>query len=238
MKGSGVRVPASASKRARKPSTFNVAPRSADGRYFPRGRLAGAERPRHVPKALVAGLVRHGRQRDPPARWKLTASRRARWVLARLESVVSTPSRRGMTGLVTSSIIRNGSHDDLDAVLALWGSSGALPTVTESVESLRRLVTFDPQAVLVAEAHREVVGSLIAAWNGWRGSFYRLAVTPGQRRRGLATALVREGESRLRERGAVRLDAIVAADEAHAMSFWNAVGYELQSDRSRFVRNF
>jgi ribosomal protein S18 acetylase RimI-like enzyme len=143
-----------------------------------------------------------------------------------------------MNRLVTGWIIRSGSSDDLDAVLALWGLSHALPTVTDRAEPLRGLLRFDPQAVLVAEAHGEVVGSLIAAWNGWRGSFYRLAVAPEQRRCGLATALVREGENRLRERGAVRLDAIVAAEEAHAMSFWKAAGYERQSDRARFVRNF
>lgn len=143
-----------------------------------------------------------------------------------------------MNRLVTGSIIRNGRYDDVDAVLALWGLSHALPTTTDRVEPLRRLLTFDPQAVLVAEAHGEVVGSLIAAWNGWRGSFYRLAVAPDQRRSGLATALVREGENRLRERGAIRLDAIVAANEAHAVSFWTAAGYQRQGDRSRFVRNF
>lgn len=121
-------------------------------------------------------------------------------------------------------------------MLALWALSGAVPSVTDSNESLRRLLAFDPQAVLVAEARGEVVGSLIVGWNGWRGSFYRLAVAPEHRRLGLATSLLREGEHRLRERGAVRLDAIVAADEAAAMSFWRAAGYERQSERSRFVR--
>lgn len=135
-------------------------------------------------------------------------------------------------------IIRSGEHDDLGALLALWERSQAVPTVTDRLEPLLGLLAFDPQAVLVAETHGEVVGSLIAGWNGWRGSFYRLAVAPDQARRGLATDLVREGENRLRERGAVRLDAIVTADEANAMSFWKAVGYERQSDRSRFVRNF
>ena len=139
---------------------------------------------------------------------------------------------------MTGWIIRDGRREDLDAVLALWALSGSLPTVTDSVESLRRLLAVDPQAVLVADAHGEIVGSLIAAWNGWRGSFYRLAVAPNHRRRGLATVLVREGENRLRERGAVRLDAIVAADESAAMSFWRAAGYHHQSDRARFVRNF
>ena len=50
--------------------------------------------------------------------------------------------------------------------------------------------------------------------------------------------LLREGERRLRERGAVRLTAIVADDdEAGAMAFWRAAGYEQQQHRARFVRH-
>jgi ribosomal protein S18 acetylase RimI-like enzyme len=117
--------------------------------------------------------------------------------------------------------------------------------VTDDLQSLRALLLADAGALLVAEApvaptsgHGEVVGSLIAAWNGWRGSFYRLAVRPDHRRRGLGRHLVREGERRLRARGAGRLDAIVAADEAVATGFWEALGYERQRDRVRFVQNF
>jgi ribosomal protein S18 acetylase RimI-like enzyme len=134
--------------------------------------------------------------------------------------------------------IRYGTPDDLDGVLDLWALSAAPPTVTDSSQALRSLVAHDPYALLLAEAPAAVIGSLIAAWNGWRGGFYRLVVHPDHRRRGLATRLVREGEKRLRDRGAVRLDAIVAVDEMAAMSFWEAAGYEHQHERSRFVRNF
>jgi ribosomal protein S18 acetylase RimI-like enzyme len=82
-----------------------------------------------------------------------------------------------------------------------------------------------------------VVGSLIAAWDGWRGSFYRLAVSPERRREGLATMLLREGERRLCGRGAVRLTAIVAHEDAGAVAFWRAAGYERQQDQARFVRH-
>lgn len=69
-----------------------------------------------------------------------------------------------------------------------------------------------------------MIGSLIAAWDGWRGSFYRLAVHPDHRRRGIGTALLREGERRLRARGAVRLTAILAGADPVAAGFWEAVG--------------
>ncbi len=132
--------------------------------------------------------------------------------------------------------IRNATEEDIAAVLDLWTAAGSLPSVSDSPDGLAGLLAADPQALLVAELEDVLAGSLIAAWDGWRGSFYRLAVSPEHRRWGLATMLLREGERRLRERGAVRLTAIVADDDPTAMSFWRAVGYEQQQHRARFVR--
>ncbi len=69
-----------------------------------------------------------------------------------------------------------------------------------------------------------LVGTVIAAWNGWRGSIYRLAVLPGWRRRGLASALVADGVHRLLRRGARRIDAFVVAGDPLAMAFWTGMG--------------
>ena len=134
--------------------------------------------------------------------------------------------------------IRCAIDDDIPSVLDLWVVAGSVPSVSDTPDGLSRLLAADPQALLVAELDGVLAGSLIAAWDGWRGSFYRLAVSPEHRRKGLATMLLREGERRLRERGAIRLTAIVADDEAHAMAFWGAAGYERQRHRARFVRHF
>jgi ribosomal protein S18 acetylase RimI-like enzyme len=91
---------------------------------------------------------------------------------------------------------------------------------------------------VLAELADVVVGSVIAGWDGWRGSLYRLAVAPEQRRRGIASALVREAERRLRERGARRLTVIVVDDDDLAMAFWRATGLSPQAHRARFIRNF
>jgi ribosomal protein S18 acetylase RimI-like enzyme len=109
--------------------------------------------------------------------------------------------------------------------------------VTDDLESLGALLAHDPRGLLLAEVGGDVVGSLIAVWNGWRGSFFRLAVHPQHRRRGIATRLVSEGERRLRARGACRLDAIVASEDIVATGLWRALGYERQNERARFVRN-
>jgi ribosomal protein S18 acetylase RimI-like enzyme len=135
------------------------------------------------------------------------------------------------------SLIRTATSDDIAAVLALWRRADASPSPTERADDVRGFLERDPDALLVTAVEGEIVGSLMVGWDGWRGTFYRLAVNPGQRRRGLATALVRTGEERLRALGARRFNAIVETEEADAMAFWSAAGYELQTGRGRFVKN-
>lgn len=134
-------------------------------------------------------------------------------------------------------LLRRGRVDEIDAVLALWKRAETGPSSTESAGDVRWLLERDPDALLLADAEGEIVGSLVAGWDGWRGTFYRLAVDPAHRRRGLATQMVRAGEERLRALGAKRLNAIVESEEADAMAFWASAGYELQTARSRFVKN-
>jgi len=132
--------------------------------------------------------------------------------------------------------IRSASEADIAAVLALWRQAGGPATATDDEEAVRALLGRDRDALLVANADDELVGSLIAGWDGWRGSFYRLVVDANRRRRGIAAALVRTGEERLRGLGARRLTAIVRSDEDDAIALWSAVGYTRQSKRTRFIR--
>ena len=133
--------------------------------------------------------------------------------------------------------LRTARPDDVEALLDFWRRAEASPTSTESAEDVRGLLKRDPGALIVADSGGEIVGTLVAGWDGWRATFYRLAVDPAHRRHGLATALVRAGEERLRALGARRLNAIAESHKPAAMAFWASAGYELQTSRSRFVKN-
>jgi len=134
--------------------------------------------------------------------------------------------------------VRAAERGDVPGVLALWadGRSGhaSQPDTAEAVE---RLLDDRPGALLVAEGDGTLVGALIAASDGWRASMYRLTVASAWRRRGVALALVREGERRLREHGTARITALVAYDDEVARGFWAAAGYADDRAIGRFVRN-
>lgn len=148
----------------------------------------------------------------------------------------ATPVREPASLFAQSVHIRAATVRDVEAVLRLWQQAEAEPTHTDSLEALMGLLERDPVSLLVAEEDGAVVGSVIAAWDGWRGSIYRLAVAPTNRRQGLAGALLEAAEQRLRSAGAVRLQAIVDETSPDALGFWEASGWQRQTRRVRFVR--
>jgi ribosomal protein S18 acetylase RimI-like enzyme len=134
--------------------------------------------------------------------------------------------------------IRPALDEELADVLELWDAARSrYSTTPDSREVIDRLRAGDPGALLVALRDGQVIGTLIAAWDGWRGNMYRLAVAAGHRRRGAGIALVRAGERRLYECGARRVTALVGSEDEDAVALWRAAGYEHDRNVSRFVKN-
>jgi ribosomal protein S18 acetylase RimI-like enzyme len=134
--------------------------------------------------------------------------------------------------------IRPAQRRDFDRVLALWaGARSSHARTPDTPEALETLVGRDGDALLVADDDGEIVGTLIAAFDGWRGGMYRLAVAPEWRRRGVGAMLISEGERRLRVAGARRVTALVGSEDEVAAAVWRAAGYDRDPYVARFVKN-
>ena len=134
-------------------------------------------------------------------------------------------------------MIRSATSADIDAVLELWREVVEHASLEDRAEDVHRLLARDAEALLVAEDEDGIVGTLIVGWDGWRGNLYRLAVAPRARRKGIAAALVAEGERRLAALGCRRVSALVIGTEDVAQAFWSSAGYVHDPSVNRFVRN-
>ncbi|HXU04470.1 MAG TPA: GNAT family N-acetyltransferase [Polyangia bacterium] len=133
--------------------------------------------------------------------------------------------------------IRRAGPDEGAMLLALWKAADASPSPTDTAEDVESALRSDRLECYVAEIDQVAVGSIIAAFDGWRGCIYRLAVDPRFRRQGIARQLVGAAHDAFARWGVRRINALVETDHAWAVSFWNAVGYAHDKKMARFVRN-
>jgi ribosomal protein S18 acetylase RimI-like enzyme len=134
--------------------------------------------------------------------------------------------------------VRTARPAEASAILDLWaGARSPHATTPDRIEDVHRLLAETAGSLLVADANGALVGVLIAAWDGWRGNMYRLAVLREHRRRRVGLTLVRAGENHLRRQGAHRITALVGYEDEIAQAFWESAGYPRDRQIGRRVRN-
>ncbi|MER8036354.1 GNAT family N-acetyltransferase [Streptomyces hydrogenans] len=134
--------------------------------------------------------------------------------------------------------IRAAAPTDADAVLAFWREAAEGTSISDDVDGVKRLLDRDPEALILAVDGDLIVGSVIAGWDGWRASLYRLAVLPSHRRRGISKTLLRAAEERFATLGGRRADAMVLEANERAHQAWTAAGYARQDTWRRWVKPF
>ncbi|MFI1226418.1 MULTISPECIES: GNAT family N-acetyltransferase [unclassified Streptomyces] len=133
--------------------------------------------------------------------------------------------------------LRAATAADLDEVLAFWKAAAEGTSISDDGDGVARLVERDPDALILAERGGELVGTVIAGFDGWRCHLYRLAVHPDQRRRGVGSALLAAAEERFTALGGRRADAMVLDRNESAHHAWHAAGYGPQPRWSRWVKH-
>ncbi|MEV4410698.1 GNAT family N-acetyltransferase [Catellatospora sp. NPDC049609] len=132
--------------------------------------------------------------------------------------------------------LRTAEHADVEQLLAFWKRAAENTDRHDTAVAVTALLARDPEALLLAVDGDEIVGSLIAGWDGWRCHLYRFAVDPDRRRQGIGRMLLDAAERRFAAFGGQRAGAMVLDDNDLAHAAWSAAGYERQPQWSRWVK--
>ena len=119
---------------------------------------------------------------------------------------------------------------DVGELVALWECCGLTRPWNDPVADARRALADAGATILIArDAGAVIVGSVMVGFDGHRGWVYYLAVAPDHRRAGLARDLMARAQAWLRDRGAPKVQLMVRDDNAAALDFYAALGFERQS---------
>jgi ribosomal protein S18 acetylase RimI-like enzyme len=130
-----------------------------------------------------------------------------------------------LDGTVTH--IRPFRTGDEAALVALWASCDLLRPWNDPDQDIQRKVDVGDDLLLVAEADRAIVGSVMAGYDGHRGWINYLAVAPDRRRQGLGRLLMHEAEVRLAAVGCPKINLQIRTGNAAVVAFYEALGYRV-----------
>jgi ribosomal protein S18 acetylase RimI-like enzyme len=121
-------------------------------------------------------------------------------------------------------LYRNCTTNDIDAILAFWNTA-TLGGSTNTREAIEIFLNHDAELFITVWDAEALVGTVMAAWDGWRAHFARLSVNPEYRRNGIGRELVKRAEKLLIARGAKRVYADILNTSSGAIEFWQSVGF-------------
>ena len=122
--------------------------------------------------------------------------------------------------------IRQFALRDTESVISLWQEAGLTRSWNNPHRDIQRKMTVQPELFLVAVDGEDVVGSVMAGYDGHRGWIYYLASAPQRRGEGIARSLVEAAEEALLELGCPKVQLMVRPENDEALGFYDALGYE------------
>jgi ribosomal protein S18 acetylase RimI-like enzyme len=125
--------------------------------------------------------------------------------------------------------IRKYQDSDCAAVVALWKTVFPHdPPWNEPAELIARKRGVQPNLFWVAEEGKEIVGTVLAGYDGVRGWIYHLAVDPSKRRKGTARLLMQTAEDALEAMGCPKINLQVRMHNTGVVEFYKTLGYDVE----------
>ena len=115
---------------------------------------------------------------------------------------------------------------EADAAKALWEEAGLIRAWNDPHADIAAALDCPTSTILAARDGGQIVGTVLAGYDGHRGWLYYVAVAADRRGTGLGRALVEAAEQWLAAQGARVIRLMVRAENEAVTGFYEALGYE------------
>lgn len=136
-------------------------------------------------------------------------------------------------------LIREMSIEDYDQVVKLWLSIEGLGLSDADTQgNISRFLKRNVGLSFVAEEDgQQIVGCILCGHDGRRGYLHHLAVSPTYRKRGIASRLVANCVTKLKEEGVSKCHLFVFSNNQQGLNFWNYIKFHKRKDLNIFSKD-
>jgi len=129
----------------------------------------------------------------------------------------------------SQTIIRTYRDSDYDSVASLWTRVFPDdPPWNDPAQLILQKRRTQPELFWVAEDHGQIIGTVLAGYDGVRGWIYHLAVDPEKRRKGTARRLMQIAEDTLESLGCPKINLQVRVANMGVVEFYKTLGYDIE----------
>jgi ribosomal protein S18 acetylase RimI-like enzyme len=127
----------------------------------------------------------------------------------------------------TITLFDNQTHRD--QVIGLWNAVfGYESAHNEPSLVIDKKLAADDGLFFVAINANQVIGTIMAGYDGHRGWIYSVAVHPEHRKQGIGSQLVAHAERALTERGCMKINLQILAGNESVAAFYASLGYAVE----------
>ncbi|MBI1349249.1 GNAT family acetyltransferase [bacterium] len=121
--------------------------------------------------------------------------------------------------------IRVATPEDTEAIVSLWERCGLTRPWNDPRKDIARKSKVNPELFLVAESGGQIIGTVMAGYEGHRGWINYLGVDPAHQRQGVGRQLMAAAEDKLQASGCPKINLQVRSTNAAVIDFYRALGY-------------
>ena len=128
-----------------------------------------------------------------------------------------------------STIAQFDNHAHRAQVIALWEAVFGYETAHNRPSlAIDKKIAAEDGLFFVAIIENQVIGTIMAGYDGHRGWIYSVAVHPEHRKQSIGSQLVAHAERALTEKGCIKINLQIVAGNEPVAAFYASLGYAIE----------
>lgn len=112
------------------------------------------------------------------------------------------------------------------ALIDLWKECNLVVPQNDPATDIQKKLDFQPKLFLIALLDAQLIGSVMAGYEGHRGWLNYLAISPKHQRQGYGKKLVNKAIEELRKVGCLKLNTQIRKSNISAIEFYKRIGFK------------